>query len=57
MEVECVSSNATISGSGNTYTSIIEKLTGNISGSGNIYVKGDPLIDVRVSGSGRVIRN
>jgi hypothetical protein len=51
------SASVIISGSGNAFTNIEEKLTGIISGSGNIYVKGDPVIEVTVSGSGRVIKN
>ena len=48
---------ATITGSGDAYTNVIDSLTGHISGSGNIHVTGDPEIDVTVSGSGRVIRD
>jgi len=51
------SSSVIISGSGDAYAYVQDKLTGMISGSGNIYLKGDPDIDVTVSGSGRVISN
>lgn len=51
------SASVMISGSGDAYTNILDKLTGLISGSGNIYVKGDPDINVVLSGSGRVIKN
>jgi hypothetical protein len=49
--------NATISGSGNIYTSVSDYLNVTISGSGNLYYFGYPQIDSKITGSGKVISN
>lgn len=46
-----------ISGSGNLYLNVEEKLTANISGSGNIHYIGYPQIFSNISGSGKLINN
>lgn len=48
------SAQCTISGSGNTYVSVVTNLDANISGSGNIIYYGNPSVDASVTGSGRV---
>lgn len=45
-----------ISGSGNAFTNIEQKLNAIISGSGNIYLKGNPVISKTISGTGRIIQ-
>jgi hypothetical protein len=47
---------ATISGSGNIYANVLEKLDVSISGSGNIYYSGNPEITKSITGSGNVRR-
>lgn len=47
---------ATISGSGNIYTYVIDILDVTISGSGNLYYDGNPAIRERITGSGNVRR-
>lgn len=46
---------ATISGSGNMYVNVIDRLNVHISGSGNIYYMGNPAMNLSISGSGKVI--
>ena len=48
--------NAQISGSGNIYTTVSDKLVATISGSGNLYYIGNPLIDSNITGSGSIIK-
>ena len=45
---------ATISGSGNIYTFVKDRLEVTISGSGNLYYDGNPVIDQKITGSGNV---
>ncbi len=47
---------AKISGSGNIYTSVNDKLNVIISGSGNLYYIGNPEINQNITGSGRIIK-
>jgi hypothetical protein len=46
-----------VSGSGNLYLNVEEKLSANISGSGNIHYIGSPQIISNISGSGKLINN
>lgn len=46
-----------ISGSGNAYVNVENRLNVKISGSGNVYYIGDPRINQSVSGSGKVIND
>ncbi len=48
---------ASISGSGDMYVFVYDKLDANISGSGNIFYRGNPRISVRITGSGSLINN
>jgi len=48
---------ATISGSGNIYTSVSDLLDVKITGSGDVYYFGHPIVNVSISGSGQLINN
>jgi len=48
------SAQCAISGSGNTYVSVINDLEASISGSGSVIFYGNPSVDAYVTGSGRV---
>lgn len=48
------SAQCAISGSGNTYVSVINNLEASISGSGSVIFYGNPSVDAYVTGSGRV---
>lgn len=48
------SAQCAISGSGNTYVSVINDLEASISGSGSVIYYGNPSVDANVTGSGRV---
>jgi hypothetical protein len=50
---ECV---ATISGSGNMWIDVIQKLEATIIGSGNLYYTGSPVIETKILGTGNVIK-
>jgi len=54
IDLESLRCYATISGSGNIYTSAEELIDVSISGSGNLYYKGNPEIRKDISGSGDV---
>jgi hypothetical protein len=45
-----------ISGSGDAYISVSDKLKAHISGSGKVYYSGNPVIESHISGSGKVIK-
>lgn len=47
---------AKISGSGNMYLNVSDKLDVTISGSGSVYYIGDPQLSINISGSGSVIK-
>lgn len=47
---------ARISGSGDMFLNVNEKLIVNISGSGSVYYIGDPSLNVTITGSGKVIK-
>lgn len=49
--------NCTISGSGNMYVFIENRLDAYLSGSGDIVYSGSPLVNSHLSGSGRVFKN
>jgi putative autotransporter adhesin-like protein len=49
---ECI---AKISGSGNIYTRVSDRLNVNITGSGNLYYIGNPYINSNITGSGQII--
>ncbi|MEA4936339.1 MAG: head GIN domain-containing protein [Paludibacter sp.] len=53
-ELTAKSAQCTISGSGNTYVSVVINLGANISGSGSVIYYGNPSIDSSVTGSGRI---
>jgi hypothetical protein len=44
---------ASISGSGDIYVNVIQKLVATISGSGSVYYVGDPSVETHISGSGK----
>jgi hypothetical protein len=46
--------NLSISGSGNIYVKVLQKITASISGSGCVYYSGNPTIESYITGSGRV---
>jgi hypothetical protein len=46
--------NASISGSGDIYVNVTQKIVATISGSGSVYYTGDPLVESHISGSGKV---
>ena len=52
-QIDCISK---ISGSGDMYLNVSEKLDVTISGSGSVYYIGDPSLNVKITGSGRVIK-
>jgi hypothetical protein len=54
-DVKTQNADCLISGSGDIYLTVEEKLKVAIYGSGNIYYSGRPVIDVTSSGSGRLI--
>lgn len=45
--------NASISGSGDIYVNVTQKLIATISGSGSVYYTGNPLVETHISGSGK----
>lgn len=53
--VPSITTNITISGSGNCEVNASEFLNADISGSGNIYYKGSAIVDSNISGSGKLI--
>jgi hypothetical protein len=53
MQKECI---AQISGSGNIYVNVSDKLDVTISGSGSVFYIGDPALNVNITGSGQVIK-
>lgn len=52
LQTDCI---AKISGSGNMYLNVTEKLDVTISGSGSVFYIGNPSITVKITGSGQVI--
>ena len=54
-DLECSTSDVSISGSGSAEVFVQDDLTVRISGSGDVFYKGRPSLNVSVSGSGRVI--
>jgi hypothetical protein len=45
--------NASISGSGDIYINVLQKLIATISGSGSVYYTGNPEVEAHISGSGK----
>jgi hypothetical protein len=54
-ELEALTANVRISGSGNANVNVLHHMDARISGSGNVYYKGNPSISLSVSGSGKVV--